>query len=80
VSPIALHALLGRHPHPADLAVLDAEVRQAIAQYEVEVACGIPGRGPLLVRGRPLSDWLDLDTIGRLITARVMRSPDDPNG
>jgi len=78
--PCALHALLGETPDPAALAALDAEVRQAIAQYRVDVAYSTGGPGPLLVRGRPLSDWLDLDTIGRLITARVMRSPDDSNG
>jgi hypothetical protein len=78
--PCALHALCGQPPDPTSLAELDAEVRRAIAQYRCEVACGVLGPGPLRVRGRPVSDYLDLDTLGRLIMLRLTLAEDAAGG
>ena len=66
----ALHALCGASPDPAAVAALEADVRHAIRQYQAEVATGLLGPGPLRVRGYLLSDYLDLDTLGRLIQTR----------
>jgi hypothetical protein len=73
LDPITLRAVLGHRPEPAAVQALEAEVRAAIQQYRVEVATGVLGHGVLLVRGLPLADWLDLDTLGRLIVARGPR-------
>jgi hypothetical protein len=78
--PCALHALCGLRLDPTAVAALDVEVRQAIRQYRVEVACGARGAGPLRVRGRPLSDYLALDTLGRLITTRFTLAEDVADG
>lgn len=69
LDPVTLRTVLGPQPEPAAVAALEAEVRQAIQQYRVEVATGVLGRGVLTVRGRPLSDYLDLDTVARLLGA-----------
>jgi hypothetical protein len=73
LDPITLPAVLGPRPDPAAKAALEAELRQAIAQYRVEVATGVLGRGVLLVRGRPLADYLSLDDVARLIRTRGPR-------
>jgi hypothetical protein len=77
LDPATVRRVLGqRWQDPAAIAELELEVRQAIRQYKLENAAGALGSGPLLVRGRPLSDWLDLDTLGRLIQTRVIRAED----
>ena len=58
---------MGAQADPVAVAEIEAEVRQAIAQYEAEVATGILGPGPILVRGYPLGLWLDLDIVARLL-------------
>lgn len=73
LDPATLHAVLGPRPEPAALAELEAEIRWTIAQYRVEMSTGVLGRGVLLVRGRPLADYLGLDAIARLIVARGPR-------
>ena len=75
LDPATLREVLGPRPDPAALAALEAEVRDAIAQYQVEVATGVLGRGVLMVRGRPLADYLGLDTVARLLGARPGRGP-----
>ena len=70
---VTLRAVLGHHPKPEPVAALEAELRQAISQYRVEIWTGILGAGVLLVRGRPLADWLDLDTVARLLGAAKRR-------
>ena len=70
---ITLRAVLGPRPKAAAEAALQAEVLTAIQQYRVEVATGVLGRGVLTVRGRALSDYLDLDTVARLLGARPSR-------
>jgi hypothetical protein len=67
---VTLRAVLGPRPEPEALATLEVEIRQAIATYRTEVATDAIGPKPVLVRGRPLADYLDLDTVGRLIQAR----------
>jgi hypothetical protein len=73
--PLALDAetvsaVLGPKPPAPALAQLEAEVRAALAQYRVEVSTGVLGLGALLVRGRPLADYLPLDQVARLLRGR----------
>jgi hypothetical protein len=70
---VTLRAVFGTQPEPSAVQALEVELRAAIAQYQVEVATGVLGRGVLTVRGRPLSDYLDLDTVARLLGARPSR-------
>jgi len=66
-----VHVVLGRRWRtPAAVAELEAEVHAALAQYQVEVASGVLGPGPLLVRGYPLGLWLGLDVVASLLPAR----------
>jgi hypothetical protein len=59
--------VLGQKPDPHDLAILKLDVMQAVATLKTEVQTGTIGQHPLLVRGRPLGDWLDLDIIAGLL-------------
>ena len=62
-----LKTVVGPRPDPAAVAEIEAEVREAIRQYQDEDAARPHLSAPILVRGHPLSLWLDLDVIGRLI-------------
>jgi hypothetical protein len=62
-----MRAELGPRLDPTALAAIETEVRAAITQYEAEVTMGQLGSGVLLVRGRPLADYLDLDTMALLL-------------
>jgi hypothetical protein len=77
---VTLRAVLGPRPDPVAVTALETEVRLAIRQYQVEVASGVLGPGPLRVRGRPVSDFLDLDLLGRLIQTRGPRAEDAADG
>jgi hypothetical protein len=77
---VTLRAVLGRRTrNPVAVAEIEAEVRQAIAQYEVEVATGLLGPGPILVRGYPVAMWLDLDVLADLLATRG-RLAEDTDG
>lgn len=67
LNPHALHEVLGAHPAAHALACLRFDVLTAVRKLERESQAGAIGQIPLLVRGRPLADWLDLDTIARLL-------------
>ena len=73
LDPVTLCTVLGARPEPTVVQALEAEVRAGIQQYQVEVATGVLGRGALTVHGRPLSDYLDLDTVAWLLGARPSR-------
>jgi hypothetical protein len=54
---------------PAAGAALEAEVRAAVVHAHDEFALGVHAQGVLKVRGRPLADYLALDTIAQLLRA-----------
>ncbi len=62
-----LREVLGSRPAAAAVAEIEAEVRQPLAQYQDEDAARPHPPTPILVRGHPLTMWLDLDVVGRLI-------------
>jgi hypothetical protein len=71
LDPEMLRTVLGDSwQDPEAVAAIEAEVRQALQQYEVEVATGVLGRGPLLVEGYPLGLWLSLDVLAVLLPVR----------
>jgi hypothetical protein len=59
--------VLGGSPDPTAVATLQGEVLGVIGHFQSEVATGVLGSGVLLVRGRPVADFLDLDTLARLL-------------
>ncbi len=67
LDPITLHEVLGPRPDPATLAELEAEVRAAVRQLETESLTGAIKAEALLVRGRPVADYLPLDEVARLL-------------
>ena len=69
LNPRTVAAALGPYPAAAAVVALKAEVRGAIQRFRDEVATGELGRSVLTVRGRPLAEYLDLDTIARLLRA-----------
>jgi hypothetical protein len=70
--------LLGTRPDPAALAALRAEVGAALRQLEAEVTGAAPIRPDvLLVRGRPIADFLDLDVLVRVLDRTPWRSTAD---
>jgi hypothetical protein len=54
---------------PAAVAALEAEVRAAVVHAHDELAVSVDAQGVLQVRGRPLADYLDLDTVAQLLRA-----------
>lgn len=69
LSPQVVREVLGPRPDPVSLACLEFDVAAAVAQLEGEIRDGVIGQTPLLVRGRPLADWLDLADVARLLRA-----------
>jgi hypothetical protein len=63
-----LDEVLGLRPDPAARACLESEIVAAVDQYRHEAATGTIALGALRVRGRPVSDYLTLDAIARLLT------------
>src|SRR2546425_68077 len=62
--------VLGAKPDPHDVAIIRFEVLAAIEKYEAGIRTGaLPPR--LVVRGRPLADWLDLGHLARLLRGEV---------
>jgi hypothetical protein len=71
---VTIMDVLGPQPDPHDLASVRLDVMQAVAQLEREIQAGALGQTPLLVRGHPLGDWLDLAEVARLLRAGKARS------
>jgi hypothetical protein len=69
LDPVTVREVLGHDPDPHDLAGLKLDVMQAVARLAREIAAGTLGTRPLLVRDRPLADWLNLDDVARLLRA-----------
>jgi hypothetical protein len=67
LDPTTVREVLGRQPDPQALASLQLDVLQEVARLEAEIASGRLASRPLLVRGRPLGDWLPLDEVARLL-------------
>lgn len=65
---------LGADPDEHALACLRFDVLAAVRQLEAEIMAGDMAPSPLLVRGRPLADWLDLDDVARLLRSGRDRS------
>ena len=58
---------LGDHPDEHDLGILRLDVLAVVRQLNLEITSGVINPGMRLVRGRLLSDWLDLDEVARLL-------------
>ncbi len=67
LDPVTVREILGPSPSADALRTLEAEVSDATAQLDAEIRSGQIGPGPLLVRGRPLGDWLPLQHLARLL-------------
>lgn len=67
LSPGAVREALGAEPDEHDVAMLRFDVVVAVRQLEAEITSDIIRSRPLLVRGRPLGDWLALDDVARLL-------------
>ncbi|MBI3104106.1 MAG: hypothetical protein HYY95_00675 [Candidatus Rokubacteria bacterium] len=59
--------VLGPDPAPADLDTLHHELAGALWELRDRQAGRQPWGGPLLVRGRPLADWLPLEEVARIL-------------
>ena len=65
-----LRKVLGRRwRHVEAIAEIELEIIAAIRQYLHQAATDL-GPGPLLVRGHPLADWLGIDAVATLLSAR----------
>jgi hypothetical protein len=67
LDPTTVREVLGPKPDEHDVAILRLDVLAAVAWLEAEIQTGMIGQQPLLVRGRPLGDWLNLGTIAGLL-------------
>jgi hypothetical protein len=67
LDPTTVREVLGPKPDEHDLGILRLDVLAAVAWLEAEIQTGTIGQHRLLVHGRPLGDWLDLDTIAGLL-------------
>src|SRR5439155_20563734 len=76
LDPVTICEVLGDQPDEHDLAILRFDVVEAVARLEAGIRAGrIPPRQ--LVRGRPLTDWLDVAEIARLLRLKA-RAEDRP--
>jgi len=67
LAPGAVREALGDSPTPHALAGLTFDIMAAVHQLEAEIQTGVIAPRPLLVRRRPLGDWLDLGEVARLL-------------
>jgi hypothetical protein len=67
---VTVREVLGDSPPPEMLQALRAEMQAALAQVDRELQSGRIGLAPILVRGKPLADWLSLDELA----ARLRRA------
>ena len=63
----AVREVLGPTPGEHAIACLHFDVLQAVRQLQVEIQTGDMESRPLLVRDRPLGDWLDLADVAHLL-------------
>jgi hypothetical protein len=71
-TPPALHPatvaeVLGPEPDPAELLAVQHDVAAAVAGLRFEMQSGRVRPWLRVVRGRPLADWLPLETVARLL-------------
>jgi hypothetical protein len=69
LNPRAVKEALGAPPDPHALASLRLDVLAAIHQLEAEIQAGTISSRPLLIRGRPLGDWVALSLVGTWLRA-----------
>jgi hypothetical protein len=67
LAPAAVRDALGADPDDHDVAILRLDLLATIRRLEVEIATGVLGATPMVVRGRVLADWLDLADVARLL-------------
>jgi hypothetical protein len=67
LAPRTVAEVLGPTPDPADLAVVEQHVAAELAGLRFEIQSGRLVSRPRAVWGRPLGDWLDLDTVAALL-------------
>lgn len=67
LDPRTLVDVLGPKPDPHLVACIRFDVWAAVIALEAEMRTGTIAPGIRLVHGRPLADWLDLDTLARLL-------------
>ena len=85
LDPGTVATVLGPRPADAAVAALTAEVRGAIGRFQADAETGARSAGVLMVRGRPLAEYIDLGTLARLLAAtpearrfRAALTPDPP--
>lgn len=71
LDPLTVRELLGDRPDPDGLRALLAEVAEALVRLQEEIRSGQLAPSPLLVRGRPVADWLPLEEVARLLGRRT---------
>jgi TubC N-terminal docking domain len=71
--PETVREVLGANPTAADRDALHHELASAVWDLRERQAGRQPWGGVLLVRGRPLADWLSLDTIADLLRGSPLR-------
>ena len=64
---VVMYEAIGPDPDEHSVARLQSDVLNAVQQLELEIATSSIAPRPLLVRGRPLGDWLDLSELARLL-------------
>ncbi len=67
LDPNTVREVLGPEPAPADLDALRHELVCALWDLRERQAGRAPWGGLLLIRGRPLADWLPLQVIARIL-------------
>jgi hypothetical protein len=67
LAPAAVREAFGTDPDEHQLASLRFDVLAALCRLEAEITMGRIGPAPVVVRGRPLGDWLDLADVARLL-------------
>lgn len=65
--PETLREVLGPGPTPRDLEALHHELACALWDLRERQAGRLPWGGRLLVRGRPLADWLSLEEVAHIL-------------
>jgi len=71
--PVTVREVLGTAPVAADLEALHHELACALWDLRERCAGRQPWAGAILVRGRPLADWLSLDDVAAIIRGRGAR-------
>jgi hypothetical protein len=67
INNLLADAMLDGRLSPKDVTDLHEQVVQAVRQLQWEIAVGQVERRVRLVHGRPLSDWLALEDVSRLL-------------